>query len=347
MIPSTHDEMMTERKNEVGTDRLLWESDAAAALRHIARNENIKAYIQENAPLYNTLLPAALRFIGGETMPQCLEAAACLNRQGFAVTIDYMGESTRDTTTATEATAEFLRVAQEIKIRGLNASLSLDLSHIGLAVDERLAFDNASQLAEAATLAGTEMIISMEGAERTSAVLDMHCRLCERFDNVGITLQAYLYRTEQDLAAALERPGKIRLVKGAFEERPELARARGVELDASYQDAIQTLLTSGHTCSIATHDWTMLTYAHEFARQHDLDRQFFEFEMLHGASPNRLRQMLDKGYRVRDYLPYGKEWYLYLCHRLAEYPPNIYRAVADAIGIRHGSDCQDFQLHVS
>jgi proline dehydrogenase len=130
----------------------------------------------------------------------------------------------------------------------------------------------------------------------------------------------------------LERPGKIRLVKGAFEEPPAMARARGEELDTFYREAMQTLLKSGHPCSIATHDRAMLKHAQEFARQHDLDRRSFEFEMLHGATPDRLQQMLDAGYRVRNYLPYGKEWYLYLCHRLGEYPPNIYKALADAVG---------------
>jgi proline dehydrogenase len=332
MISPTPNEMKTERINDTGTNIFLWESAAAAALRYVARDEDIKAYIQKDSLLYNTLLRAASRFIGGETLPQCLEVAAALNRKGFAVTIDYMGESTRDASAAEQATAEYLRIAQEIKTRGLNASISLDLSHIGLVVDEGLGFDNASRLAEAATLAGTEMMISMEGSERTSAVLDVHRRLCECFDNVGITLQAYLYRTQKDLAAALERPGKIRLVKGAFGEPSELARARGEELDTFYRDAMHALLASGHLCSIATHDSVMLKHAHEFTRQHNLDRQFFEFEMLHGATSDRLQQMLDKGYKVRDYLPYGKEWYLYLCHRLAEYPPNIYRALADAVG---------------
>jgi proline dehydrogenase len=320
--------------NEARMNTLLWESAASAALRHVARDEDIKTQIQRNRRLYGSLLRAASRFIGGETMPQCLEVAATLNGQGFAVTVDYMGESTRNASAAVQATEEFSRVAQEIKTRGLNASISLDLSHIGLAVDEELAFENARRLAEVATLANIEMMISMEGSERTDAILDMHRRLCQSFNNVGITLQAYLYRTEKDLAAALDRPGKIRLVKGAFEEPPGLALARGDELDTSYRGAMQVLLASGHPCSIATHDQAMLKHAHEFARQHALDRQFFEFEMLHGATPDGLQKMLDSGYTVRDYLPYGREWYLYLCHRLAEYPPNIYQALADAVGMK-------------
>lgn len=311
----------------------LLQSDAAAALRHIARHEGVKAYIISNPALYAPLFRAAFRYIGGETLLQCLETAVALNRQGIAVTIDYMGESTRDAASAQEAVDEFLRVAHAIRERGLDASVSLDLSHIGLAVDEDLAFGNASRLAQAAAEAGTEIMISMEGSERTDAVLNIHRRLSEHFDNVGITLQAYLYRTADDLEAALKRPGKIRLVKGAFEEPAEVARSRGPELDAQYRTAMETLLASGHSCSISTHDPAVLDHAHEFVQRHKLDQGgSVEFEMLHGVTPDRLREMRDRGYRVRDYLPYGKEWYLYLCHRLAEYPPNIFQAITDAIG---------------
>ena len=120
--------------------------------------------------------------------------------------------------------------------------------------------------------------------------------------------------------------------RGRWNPQRELASARGEKLDTFYSEAMRALLARGRSCSIATHDEAMLNYAHEFAQQRELDPQFFEFEMLHGATPDRLKQMLDRGYRVRDYLPYGREWYLYVCHRLAEYPPNIYRALADAVG---------------
>jgi proline dehydrogenase len=177
------------------------------------------------------------------------------------------------------------------------------------------------------------MMISMEGSERTGEILDAHCWLCERFDNVGITLQAYLYRTKDDLTAALERPGRIRLVKGAYEEPPDIAQPRGVAVDATYRELMETLLISGHACSIATHDPLLLDYAHPFIQEHHLSGDTLEFEMLYGITPERLQMMQKRGYRTRVYLPYGQEWYLYLCHRLAEYPPNIYRAIADAVGI--------------
>jgi proline dehydrogenase len=200
-------------------------------------------------------------------------------------------------------------------------------------VDAGVAFGHASALAQAARDAGLELMISMEGSERTAAILALHRRLCERFDNVGITLQANLYRTEDDMAAALARPGRIRLVKGAYEEPADVARTRGLAVDAACRDLMHALLASGHACSIATHDPALLGQAHAFIQEHGPNGQAVEFEMLYGITPERLQAMRDRGYRTRIYLPYGRAWYLYLCHRLAEYPPNIYQAIVDAVAI--------------
>lgn len=306
------------------------QQQAAAALKHIARNETIKAYILQQPPLYTLLRRAAERFIAGETLTECLQTAEAAQAQGHAVTIDYMGESTRDHEAAEQATEEFLQVIALIEHHHLTASVSLDLSHVGLAIDPDLALTHMERIVQAAERVGSEVMISMEGAERTAEVLAMHQRLGTRFANVGITLQAYLPRTAQDLAAALTRPGRIRLVKGAFEEPADRALPRGPQTDAAYRDYLERLLMSGHRCSIATHDPALLADAQRLIEQSESDPTLIEFEMLRGATPEQLQALHDQGYNTRVYLPYGREWYLYLCHRLAEYPPNIYQAIADA-----------------
>lgn len=309
------------------------EAGAATALQHIARNEEIKTYVMRNAPLREALLRAALRFLCGETLYECLKAAKVLNGGGHATTIDYMGESTRDEQMAERATSEFLSVVRTISQESLDSSISLDLSHVGLALDADLAFRNASRIARAARDAGIEMMISMEGSERTGSILELHRRLSEAFDNVGITLQAYLYQTDDHLESVLQRPGRIRLVKGAYEEPDRIARPRkSPVVDDAYRRLMEMLLESGHSCSIATHDPDLLDHAHEFIQAHDLSPVAFEFEMLYGITPERLQKMHELGYRTRTYLVYGEEWYLYLCHRLAEHPPNIYQAVIDMVG---------------
>jgi proline dehydrogenase len=304
---------------------------AMAALRQISRNEEYKARVLETPVLRRVLLRAVSRFIGGEEFSECLRVARSLHQRGIATAIDYMGESTRDRQRAALVTREFLRVIETLADRGSAASISPDLSHLGMAIDPQLAYENARALAGAALEAGTEVILNMEGGDRTETILAIHRQLCGRHDNVGVTLQAYLYRTEKDLAEAIERPGRIRLVKGAYAEPPEQARPLGPATDAVFATLMETLLASGHRCSIATHDLALLEHAHRFIEGRRLPREPIEFELNYGIAENRLLRMQALGYRARVYLPYGEEWYLYLCHRLAEYPPNIYQALADAV----------------
>lgn len=305
--------------------------ETAAALKRIARDESIKSYVQTERPVHDALLGAAMRFIGGESLEECLKVAEGLNHSGHAVTIDYMGESTRDERMADEATEEFLRVVEAISQNELDSSVSLDLSHIGLTVDEELGLANASKLCSAAREAGLEVMVSMEGSERTEQVLALYGRLSERFDNVGITLQAHLRRTPSDLRRALESPGKVRVVKGAFEEPEDVALPRGGRLDEAYLSLVQGTIPAGHPISVATHDPDVLARVHEYIEADALDAGQVEFEMLRGVEFERLEKMRGLGYRTRVYLPYGLEWYLYLCHRLAEHPPNIYQAIEDAV----------------
>lgn len=314
------------------------ELEVTEMLKQIALDEEIKAYVLQHSSLYQPLLQAALRFIGGETLADCVETAKSLNQQGFAVTIDYMGESTRDAEMAQQATQEFLQVIQAIADQKLDSSVSLDLSHIGMVIDAELGYNNACVLAEAAQQANLEMMISMEGIDRTSLILEIHERLCERFNNVGITLQAYLHRTPSDLESALQRPGKIRLVKGAYAAPADLAKPRGAELDEAYRLLMEKLLTSGHACSIATHDPALLDpLAHKLLQEQGIGLDHIEFEMLKGVTQERLEAMKHYGYRTRIYLPYGREWHLYLCNRLAEHPPNIYQAIIDAAKYKYNN----------
>lgn len=309
------------------------ENEVATALRHVALDESVKSYVLQHPSLYKSLLNAAARFIGGETLVECCAVAKQLNEQGHAVTIDFMGESTLNAATAEQATQTFMEVIRTIAQQKLDSSVSYDLSHLGMVIDPELGYENAGRLAQAAKAAGIEMMISMEGTDRTTTILDIYRRLGEQFDNVGITVQAFLYRTPADLDSILERPGKIRLVKGAYEAPSHLAMSRGWQLDSVYQQLAQKIIAAEHPCSIASHDQTILDQVHQFIGARSAKPNNLEFEMLKGVTPERLEAIRGAGYRTRVYLPYGQEWHLYLCNRLAEYPPNIYQAIADAVRI--------------
>jgi proline dehydrogenase len=207
--------------------------------------------------------------------------------------------------------------------------VSLDLSHVGLAVDQELAYDNASRIAEATAESGREMVISAEGSDRTDAVLDVHERLCERFEHVGITVQARLHRTSSDLPLLLERPGRIRLVKGAFLEPEDTAWPREApELAAAYLRYAELLADSGHLCSFATHDWDLIERIDRYLG--DPGEAPWEFETLLGLGLDRLDAMAKHGHPTREYIVFGTEWWLYVCNRLAEDPQRLLHAIVDA-----------------
>ena len=304
------------------------QSATATVLRRLALDEDVKSLVLTSERLYRPLLRAASRYIGGESLEACLTVAAETTARGHAVTIDYMGESTRTRGEALEATAEFVRVAEAIHGGRFDASVSLDLSHIGLLVDSQLCFENALAIAAAAASAGTEVIVGAEGTDRTDQVLAMHGRLCERVHNVGITIQAYLHRSAEDLDAIIARPGKIRVVKGAFDADPALVMPRGADLDAAYVALVRELDHARRPFSVATHDAEIIART----KSH-MDEGAGEYEMLRGVEGELLDSLHQTGYRTREYLPYGKDWFLYLCNRIAEAPVTLFDAIAAAYPI--------------
>jgi proline dehydrogenase len=306
---------------------------AADALRKIARDEKLKERVENDPLLSGIFKRAAERYIGGSTLPECLRTIRQVNAQGHAASADYMGESTRDEAKAAIETTHFLELVEAIRTHDLDCTISLDLSHIGLALDPALGIANAARIAVAARAIGREVMISMEGSERTDAILAAHAELCRRFDHVGITLQARMLRTGADIQSVLQRPGKIRLVKGAYDEPESLAWPRVSEgLNAAYRQHAQTLLASGHACSIATHDRQQLEAAHAFIQSQGLATTHIEFETLLGLGAAQSGQMRELGFATRQYIVYGREWFLYVCHRIAEDPPRLFQALVDVVG---------------
>ncbi|SEG43602.1 proline dehydrogenase [Nonomuraea solani] len=302
---------------------------AAQTLRALALDEDLKDRIASDPALRELAWRAAQRYVGGRTLSEALDRAALINARGQAASIDYMGESCRDAERATAETQIFVNLSREMAERGLDCSVSLDLSHIGSVVDRDLGLANATRLAEATAGAGQEMMISMEGSDRTDLILWTHERLCERFDHVGVTIQARLRRTADDLPRLLDRPGRIRLAKGSYLEPESIAHPRGSrELRTAYLDHAAKLLGSGHPCSIATHDADLLDELHERggSGRH-------EYEMLLGLGTDLLARMQERGHRVREYVVFGDEWWLYVCNRIAEDPTRLFQALTDVTSI--------------
>ena len=303
--------------------------DVTHALKRIARDEQIRQVVMGNPPVQAMLRTAADRFIGGETLDQCIAVGQTVAASGHAVALDYIGEGPRTEAAANTAAEEFERIGSAIGDSDLDAAISLDLTHVGLTVGREVAAENLRAIATVARTHGAEVVINMEGTEYIDDILAVYEQLCDKFHNVGITLQAYLFRTDEDLEDVLTRPGRVRLVKGAYDEQADTVRPRGEPTDVAYRKYMRRLFEAGQPCEIATHDETLLADAHELLRTGTLDPTDVEFSMLYGVTPNRLAAVRERGHDTRIYLPYGTEWYRYLCHRLAEHPPNVYRALAD------------------
>lgn len=303
----------------------------ASALRRAALNIEAKEFILNNEPLFKTFKKAANRYIGGETLEETIEKVMQQNQEGFKCSIEFMGESTQTVEEAAAATLEFISIAQEIKRGGLHSTVSLDLSHIGLAISKELCLSNLDSICREAKSGNIEVIISAEGVERTDHIIETYKKARQNNDNIGITLQAYLYRTKDDFQDLIKEKGRIRIVKGAFETPAGHSLPRGEKLDDTYLEYVDQLIARGHTCSIATHHHKVQQAAKALIEQYKPDRSLYEFESLYGIQTNQLIALREEGYPAKLYFVYGKEWYLYLCNRIAEYPLNIFQALDDMV----------------
>ncbi len=301
------------------------------ALRKAALNQTAKNFVLSNPALFTTLKKAANRYIGGETLEETVVKVKQQNAAGFKCSIEFMGENTSTEREADEATNEFIRICQAIAMQQLYSTVSLDLSHIGLKVSEALCAKNLSSICDEAKKSNTEVIISAEGHDATDAVMQLYLQAIKKHDNLAITLQAYLYRSKDDFQSLMKESGRIRIVKGAFETPKGLSIPRGAELDAVYVDFVSQLLAAQHKCSIATHDHALQQTLKKIVLQHKALPENYEFESLFGIRHEQLAQLQAEGFNTKVYFVYGREWYLYLCNRIAEYPLNIFQAINDVV----------------
>jgi proline dehydrogenase len=307
-------------------------NQTAAALRRAALNSEAKEYILSNAVLFSALKKAASRYIGGETLEETINKVKIQNQTGHKCSIEFMGENTLTELEANAARDEFISVCKSIKQHAIQSTISLDLSHIGLAVSNELCLANLNLICGEAAKNDIEIAISAEDTAKTDAVLTAYKNIVKVYDNVSITLQAYLHRTKDDFEDIIKLNRKIKIVKGAFETPPGHSLPRGKELDKVYLEYVERLLSKNHPCSIATHHHEIQQSAKELIKIHNVDSECYEFESLYGIQSGQLQKLREEGYQTKIYFVYGKEWYLYLCNRIAEYPMNIFQAIQDIIG---------------
>lgn len=266
----------------------------------------------------------AERFVAGVALEDCVAATRELNRDGLAATLDLLGEGVRDTATAAAMADECERVIVAIHAEGIDANLSVKLTQLGLDVAPSACRQHVERLARRAARCGDLVRIDMEESAHAQATLDLFSELRPKHENLGIVLQAYLYRTGGDLRAMQRLGANVRLVKGAYSEPPTVAFPRKAEVDAHFAQLIAAQLESGCYTAVATHDDRIIAFTESFVRTRGIPRDRFEFQMLYGIRPARQRELAREGYRVRVYVPFGRDWYPYFVRRLAERPANLW-----------------------
>ncbi|NDD63801.1 MAG: proline dehydrogenase [Acidobacteria bacterium] len=264
------------------------------------------------------------RFIAGEEIRDAIGVIERLNRDGLIATFDHLGENTTSRAEAEADVAEYLRVLDLIAESGVRSNISIKLTQLGLDIDEEFCFQNVRQLVSAAAGYGNFVRIDMEDSTRTDATLRVFHRVYDEHRNVGIVLQACLRRTSDDLAAVIARGARVRLCKGAYYEPPAVAFQDKLEVDENYLQLMKTMLRSGIYHAFATHDERMISAVRTFAAKLGLSRDAFELQMLYGIRRDLQQQLVQDGYQVRVYVPYGRFWYPYFMRRLAERPANVW-----------------------
>jgi proline dehydrogenase len=275
----------------------------------------------------------ARRFIAGEHVAEAIEAARAVEQRGMSQTLDLLGESVATLDQAEWATREYLAVVDAITRSGIGRGVSLKLTQLGLDVDRASAVDNLRKILERAEPAGFFVRIDMENSPYTDVTLDVFETLWQQgHRRIGVVLQSALYRSDADLARVNALGGTVRLVKGAYKEPKSVAYQKKADVDAAYVRLMETALVEGHHPAIATHDPQMIDRAREIARERQIAPDRFEFQMLYGIRRDLQAQLVKEGYRVRVYIPFGREWFPYFMRRLGERPANVMFVIRGIVG---------------
>ena len=286
-------------------------------------------YLSRNKKLQEFLLrlPGAQRlasqFVAGATLAQAVAATRNLNRQGMLATLDHLGENVRTREEAAAARDAYREILAEISTQQLQSTISVKLTQLGLDLSEADCQANLEAVVEQAQRLGNFVEVDMESSAYTDQTLAAIRQLRRSYSAVGAVIQAYLYRSEEDVQKLAAERIHVRLCKGAYKEPSSLAFPHKTDVDENFLRLMRILLSSGTYHSIATHDPRMIEQTCRYAHEAALSQDNFEFQMLYGVRRDLQTRLVREGYRLRIYIPFGKEWFPYFMRRLAERPANV------------------------
>ena len=285
------------------------------------------------------------RFVAGETLDEAIEAVRVLNQAGMVATIDHLGENTCSREESQSATRDVLKILEAIETHNLRSNVSVKLSQIGLVIDEELCRENLRTLLEKAQQTRSYIRIDMEDSTLTTATIDTYLWARNAgYENVGIVLQSYLYRTAKDIENLMNFNTRVRLCKGAYKEPASVAFPEKAKVDENFDRLVDQLFDASQKWGyppisadgrvpsipgIATHDPARIDYAINEAEKRGFDKACYEFQMLYGIRRDLQDKLIAEGCTVRIYVPYGTHWYPYFMRRLAERPSNLWFFVSN------------------
>jgi proline dehydrogenase len=282
----------------------------------------------------------ASRFVAGTKIEDAIRVIGELNARGINATLDHLGEHTSTPEEASDATSEILNTLDEIKKDGVRANVSIKLTQIGLGLDENLCAENLERILSRAKDHGNFIRIDMEDTPYTDKTINLFFQMRRKsYQNTGLVLQSYLYRTEADARKLLEDCTQIRLVKGAYQEPADKAFPKKTDVDANFDLITKIMIDSAIAAecpktsnnglnppipAIATHDEKRIEFARQYAIKVGMPKDAIEFQMLYGIRRDLQERLIKDGYPVRVYVPFGTHWYPYFMRRLAERPANVW-----------------------
>ena len=290
-----------------------------AAILHAAESTRLQRLVQQHGKRVG-----AARFVAGETLDDCVAVLRRLNETGLHANTTLLGEATPNAEGAAAVTDEYETIIERLVAEELDANVALKLTHLGLSIDEEIAYANVERLVARAGELGTFVRIDMESSDFVEVTLRIYERLRDAgHDSVGTVLQSYLYRTPDDLERLLPRRPNLRIVKGAYLEPESVAYPEKSDVDRAYLELVERGLRGGAYIAVATHDESIIRKVQALVAREDIPRDRFEFQMLYGVRPGLQRSIAAEGYKVLVASPFGPDWFPYLMRRLAERPANV------------------------
>lgn len=271
----------------------------------------------------------AEKFVAGTNLKEAAEKIKQLNNRGISVTLDRLGEFVSDKQEATEAKNKIIQMLEYIHAENLDSHISVKLTQLGLEIDEQFCLENMREIIATAKKYNIFVNIDMEKYIHYEPTLIILNELRKEYDGVGTVLQTYLHRTQDDLEDL--KDVRLRIVKGAYKESPEIAYQKKEEIDRNFIEVVKQRLLGEAFTSVATHDHRIIDEIKKFVEENNINRDKFEFQMLYGFRTEMQYALAEEGYRFCTYIPFGDDWFGYFMRRLAERPQNINLVIKDSL----------------